>query len=120
MTHIVLPPMALQTPSAPLILYWKVDQNTHGSQPTNRLRIGSLIEQLERGPKELKMFAVLQEEQHMYQPVLPEIPGAKPPTKECAWRDPWLQMHKQQRMTLLDIKGRRGPGKAPCSSVGEY
>jgi hypothetical protein len=39
----------------------------------------------------------------------PELPGAGPPTKEYTWRDPWLQMHMWQRMTLLDISGRRGP-----------
>jgi hypothetical protein len=22
-----------------------------------------------------------------------ELPGAKPPTKEYTWRDPWLQLH---------------------------
>ena len=43
--------------------YWKVNQNTHGSQPTNRLSIGSPMEQLEKGPKELKIFAAMQEEQ---------------------------------------------------------
>jgi hypothetical protein len=39
----------------------------------------------------------------------PELPGTKPPTKGCTWRDPWLQVHMQQRMALLDIPGRRGP-----------
>ena len=43
--------------------YWKVDQNMHDSQPTNRLRIGSPMEQLEKEPKELKRFAAYQEEQ---------------------------------------------------------
>jgi hypothetical protein len=23
----------------------------------------------------------------------PEVSGAKPPTKEYTWRDPWLQLH---------------------------
>jgi hypothetical protein len=26
----------------------------------------------------------------MNQPVPPELPGTKPPTKEYTWRDPWL------------------------------
>ena len=43
--------------------YWKVYQNTHGSQPTNRLIIGSPMEHLERGPKELKRFAALPDKQ---------------------------------------------------------
>ena len=45
----------------------------------------------------------------MSHPVLPELPGTKPSTKEYTWSYPWLQMHRQQRMALLDIKGRRGP-----------
>ena len=43
--------------------YRKVDQNTHDSQPTNRMNIGSPVEQLEKGTKELKRFAALQEDQ---------------------------------------------------------
>jgi hypothetical protein len=45
----------------------------------------------------------------MNQPVLPELPGTKPPTKEYTWRDPQLQPHMQQRMALSIINGRRGP-----------
>jgi hypothetical protein len=37
----------------------------------------------------------------MNQPVFPEIPGTKPPTKEYSWRDPWLQLHIQQRMAFF-------------------
>uniref|UniRef100_A0A0V1KH67 Uncharacterized protein n=1 Tax=Trichinella nativa TaxID=6335 RepID=A0A0V1KH67_9BILA len=29
----------------------------------------------------------------MNQPVPPELPGTKPPTKEYTWRDSWLQLH---------------------------
>ena len=43
--------------------YWKVDQSTHGSQPTFRLSIRSPMEQLENGPKEVKEFVAIQEEQ---------------------------------------------------------
>ena len=43
--------------------YLKVDQNTHVLQPTNRMNLGSPMEQLEKGRKELKRFAALQEEQ---------------------------------------------------------
>ena len=43
--------------------YWKVNQNNNGSQPTNRMNIGSSVEQLEKGRKELERFAALQEEQ---------------------------------------------------------
>ena len=56
----------------------------------------------------------------MNQPVTPELPGTKPPTKEYTWRDPWLQLHMQQRMALYGISGRRGPVKARFPSVGEY
>jgi hypothetical protein len=45
----------------------------------------------------------------MNQPVPPELPGTKPPTKVYTWRDPWLQLHRQQKRALLDINGRRGP-----------
>jgi hypothetical protein len=43
------------------------------------------------------------------QPVLPELSGTKPPTKEYTWSDPWLQLHMYQRMALSVINGRRGP-----------
>ena len=43
--------------------YWKVGQNIHGSRQTNIMNIGSPMEQLEKGPKELKRFAVPQGEQ---------------------------------------------------------
>jgi hypothetical protein len=45
----------------------------------------------------------------MNQPVPPELPVTKLPTKEYTWMDPWLQLHMQQRMALLAINGRRGP-----------
>ena len=35
----------------------KVDQNTHASQPTNRMSIGSPMEEVDKEPKELKGFA---------------------------------------------------------------
>ena len=65
------------------------------------------MEELEKGPKELKGFN--RRNNNMNQPVPPELPGTKPPTREYTWRDPWLQMHMQQKMELLDIKGRKGP-----------
>jgi hypothetical protein len=64
------------------------------------------MDELEKGPKELKELANPQEEQQ-YQPQ--ELPGTKPSTKEYTWRDPWLHLHMYQRMALLDISGRRGP-----------
>jgi hypothetical protein len=30
---------------------------------------------------------------NMNKPVSPELHGAKPPTKETTWWDPWLQLH---------------------------
>ena len=45
----------------------------------------------------------------MSHPVPPELPGIKPSTNEYTWTYPWLQMHRQQRMALLDIEVRRGP-----------
>ena len=44
---------------------WKVDQHMDGLQPTNRLSIGSSMEQLEKGPKDLKRFSAPQEEQQV-------------------------------------------------------
>jgi hypothetical protein len=43
----------------------------------------SSMEELEKGPKELKVFAAPQEKQQ-YEPTNfpPELPGTKPPTKE--------------------------------------
>jgi hypothetical protein len=45
----------------------------------------------------------------MNQPVAPELPGTKPPTKEYTWIDQWFQLHMYQRMALLDNSGKRGP-----------
>ena len=65
------------------------------SHPTIGLRTGSPMEEVEKGPKDLKGFAAPQEEQQ-YEPTStppPELPGTKPPTKEYTWRNPWLQLH---------------------------
>ena len=77
--------------------------------------MGSPMEELEKGLKELKGLTSNQT------PLSPELPGTKPPTKEYTWRDPWLQPHMWQRMALLDkMKGKAlGPVKAPCPSIGE-
>jgi len=51
------------------------------------------MEELEEGLKELKGFAIPQEEQQ-YQPTRPpELPGTKLPPKEYTWTDPWLHPH---------------------------
>ena len=57
------------------------------------MSIGSPMVDLEKGPKEVKRFAAHRRNNNMYQSVLPELPGTKPPTKEYTWRDPWLQLH---------------------------
>jgi hypothetical protein len=46
------------------------------------------MEELEKGLKELKVFAALR-----YQRDSIELQGTKPPTKEYTWSDPWLQLH---------------------------
>jgi hypothetical protein len=46
------------------------------------------MKELEKGRKELKGFAAPLEEKHMNQPVPPELPGVKPPTKEFTWERP--------------------------------
>jgi hypothetical protein len=46
------------------------------------------MEELSRGLKELKNNI-----NQSAPPPPPELPGTKPPTRECTWRDPWLQLH---------------------------
>jgi hypothetical protein len=48
------------------------------------------MEELEKGPKELKGFAAHRRNNNMKQPVPPELPGTKTPSKEYTWRDSWL------------------------------
>jgi hypothetical protein len=43
------------------------------------------MEVFEKGPKELKRFATHRRNNYMNQPVPPELPGTKPPTKEYTW-----------------------------------
>jgi hypothetical protein len=38
-----------------------------------------------------------------------EISGTKQPSKEYAWRDPWLQLNMMQKMALSGINVRGGP-----------
>jgi hypothetical protein len=71
----------------------------------------SASRQSQKGLKELKGFATPQEEQQYLptNPSSPELPGTKPLTKEYTWRDPWLQMHMQQRMAFSCTNRSRGP-----------
>jgi hypothetical protein len=48
------------------------------------------MEELEKGLKELRGFAVPQEEQQCQSARHPEAQGTGPSTKEYTWRDPWL------------------------------
>ena len=63
------------------------------SQPTFGLSTRSSMEELEKGPKELKGVQPHRRNNDMSHPVPPELPGTKSPTKEYTWRDPWLQLH---------------------------
>jgi hypothetical protein len=63
------------------------------------------MEELEKGLKELKGFATHRKNNNINLPEPPELPETKSPTKECTWRDPWLQPHMWQRMALLNING---------------
>jgi hypothetical protein len=45
------------------------------------------MEELKKGPKELKGLQPNRRNNNMNQLVLPELPGTKPPTKEYIWRD---------------------------------
>jgi hypothetical protein len=57
------------------------------------------MEELGEGLKELKRFATPLEEHHQL-PRPPTAPGTKPPTKECTWRDPQLQLHIYVHMVI--------------------
>jgi hypothetical protein len=39
----------------------------------------------------------------------PVLPESRPLTKECTWRDPWLQILMQQRMAMPYSNGRGVP-----------
>jgi hypothetical protein len=45
------------------------------------------MEELQEGPKEVKELVTPKRNNNMNQPVPPELPGAKPPTKDYTWRD---------------------------------
>ena len=57
------------------------------SQPSIRLSTETQMEELQEGPKEVKELVTPKRNNDMNQPVPPEIPGAKPPTKDYTWRD---------------------------------
>jgi len=49
------------------------------------------MEELEKGLKEMKGFAIHRKYHNINQPGPAKLPGTKPPIKEYTWRDPWLQ-----------------------------
>ena len=51
------------------------------------------MEELEKGLKELKGFQPHRKNDNINQPDPELLPETKSPTKECTWRDPWLQQH---------------------------
>jgi hypothetical protein len=57
------------------------------------LSTGSPMEELGKGPKELKELAAPYNEQQYEPTSTPELPGTKPLTKEYTWRNTWLQLH---------------------------
>ena len=70
-----------------------------------------LIEELEKGLKELKGFATtLEEPQHQptRHPLPKEVPGTKTSIKEYTWL-PVCLLHMQKMMAFSGINGRRGP-----------
>ena len=54
------------------------------------LSMGSLMEELEKGLKNLKGFATHKKNNINQPDHPPELPGTKPPTKEYTWSHPWL------------------------------
>jgi hypothetical protein len=78
------------------------------------------VEESGQGQKELKAQPY-KKNNNINQPEPPEVPGTKPPTKECTWQDPWLQPHICSRgWPGQASKGGEalGPLKAQCTSVG--
>ena len=69
------------------------------------------MQELVKGLRELKVLEP-HRKNNINQPDLPELPGTKSPTKEYTWRDPWLQLHMQQRMALSMGGEALGPSKA--------
>ena len=56
----------------------------------------------------------------MNHPVLPELPGNKPPIKEYTWRDTWLQLHMYPGWPCwTSMGGEADPEKAGCPKVRE-
>ena len=93
---------------------WKVDQHTNGLQPTNRLRIGSSVEQLEKRAEEI------------FSPIRGTTSTNQYP--QCSQRQKH-QTKKTHSSSYLcsrewpfqtSVRGEAiAPIKAPCPSVGE-
>ena len=60
------------------------------SQPAIGLSTWSSMEELEKGPKELKRFASPYKEQQCEPTIPPELPGTKPLAKEYTWLQPHM------------------------------
>ena len=79
----------------------------------------SSMEELEKGLKEPNMFAPHRKNNNIYQPDT-QISRELDHQPKNTWRNPWIQLHMLQRMTLLDISGRiDGPEGVRCSSAEE-
>jgi hypothetical protein len=60
-----------------------------------RVNVYFITDKLGTRLKEMKGIATSLEDQQ-YQPTrppCPKLPGTKPLTKVCTWRDPWLQLY---------------------------
>jgi hypothetical protein len=51
------------------------------------------MKELEKGPKELKVFSVPQDERKYELTSNPRAPRTKPPAKKYTWWDSYLQLH---------------------------
>jgi hypothetical protein len=75
--------------------------------------VGSPMEEMEKGLKELRGVAALVRSNRVNWPDFSELLETGPPTKEYTWRYkqyPGLWLGMWQNMALLDISGRSRPG----------
>ena len=88
-------------------------------QSTIGLSTGSSTEELEKGLKELDLFAILRKDNN--QSEAPELSGNKPPYKAYTWRGSWLLCICSRGWTFwASMRGEAlGPMNTGCPSLEE-